>query len=79
MRELAIQTLLRLTLWKRQTSFTEFVKTAVVHEGHPAHTCIVSGDSTLGAVCRALVQRVLEGSVLIDWCDVAVGGAGFLA
>lgn len=79
MREFAIETLLRLTLWKRQTSFTEFVKTAVVREGHSPHTCIVSGDSALGALRGALVQRVLEGSVLIDWCDVAVRGAGFLA
>ncbi len=52
---------------------------AAVHEGHSSHTCIVSGDSALGAVRGALVQRVLEGSVFIDWCDVAVRGAGTLA
>lgn len=51
----------------------------MVHEGHSSHTCIVSGASTLGAVRGALVQRVLEGSVFIDWRDVAVRGAGILA
>lgn len=47
--------------------------------GNLLHTCIVFGSSALGAMSGTLVQRVLEGSVLIDGRDVAVRGAGVLS
>lgn len=46
---------------------------------HAAQCTRVPGQAALRAVSWALVQRVLEGSVIVDGGSVVVRRAGFLA